>query len=161
GTGSAAMELGGNISVQGGPLASGQSLDLPGGNLTATLLADFTNAGSITMEGAGGWPALALGGHRLTNSGTDPTVSGGAGARRFINNGTLTNTGLLDLQGGATDSVFGAITLNNENAVSIGAGQVLSLGGPFAQTATGTLRVDHDATPVIGSVSSSNTVTIN
>jgi hypothetical protein len=154
------MQVGGHISLSGGPLASGQSLDIPGNNWEADLKADFSNAGLITMEGAGGYSLLYLAGFTFTNSGTIRTFSGGTDGRRFINNGTLNNTGVLDLQGGAIDTSFGAITLSNQNDVRIGAGQVLQLDAPFTQTAAGTLHVDHDSTPVIGSVSSSSTATI-
>src|SRR5262249_16776725 len=45
---------------------------------------------------------------------------------------------------------------------TVAAGQLFDLtNGTFTQTSTGTLRLDHDATPVIGSVTASGTATID
>src|SRR5262249_28277223 len=64
----------------------------------------------------------ALAGHTLTNAGTLRTIAGGADTRRFLVNGTLQNSGTLDLQGGATDSAFGALSLVNTNAIIVSVG---------------------------------------
>lgn len=75
----------------------------------------------------------------------------------FINNGTLTNSGTVDLQGGATDAVFGTTTVKQPKRYL---DRRLQLGAPFTQTATGTLRLNHDARPVIGSVTTTSTATL-
>ena len=62
------------MTVQGGPLRAGQSIDVPQDG-TVTLANDLTNAGTITMETAGPNPSyLNLNGHTLTNTGAVTSV---------------------------------------------------------------------------------------
>ena len=59
------------MSVQGGPLTAGQSIDIPAGG-TMYLDNNLTNDGTITMEASSnsGSSYLYLGGYTLTNAGS-------------------------------------------------------------------------------------------
>ena len=86
------VPAGQQLNFDGNVLGAGQTLDLVAAQLV--LGQDLTNNSSITVEGSG--PAVVnLAGRALVNAGTLSVLAGGA---REIGNGSVTNTGTLDVQ---------------------------------------------------------------
>ena len=86
------------MTVQGGPLEAGQSIDVPE-SASLCLANDLTSDGTITMEAAGPAPSyLDLDGHTLTNAGTF-NVDRGHRVRRPDSSGTFDNTGTMQIAG--------------------------------------------------------------
>ena len=98
GTGSAAFTAEG-LTVQGGPVQSGQSIDIPAGG-SMSLGADLTSGGTITMEDNNNVSYLYLNGHTLTNSGTLTVNAASGGDYAYLySTGTFTNTGTVQVAG--------------------------------------------------------------
>ena len=105
GSGNASFSAQG-MSVQGGPLMSGQSIDIPGGG-SMSLDNNLTNDGTITMENSpSGYTYLYLGGYTLTNAGTFSVPAGPSGSyyAYVYNSGSLVNTGTVSVDGRSTSA---------------------------------------------------------
>ena len=140
------------MSVQGGPLLAGQSIDIPAGG-SLSLENDLTNDGTITMDtSASGYSYLLLDGYTLTNAGTlDVPADGNSGLYAYIyNSGSLVNTGTVEVEG--TLYIQSGETFTNSASVIVGSAGLLRP-GTFTQDASGVLNVEHDATGASGTVS--------
>jgi len=118
---------GGTLTVSGGTVTNNASMTLNGGNVTAAQLANnfgatFTAAGSVTGN--------------LVNYGTL------ALAGQLSINGTLTNTGAVDIAAGQ-QLLLPASTTTNSGLIALSGGAVLAAGaGSLANPAGGTIRGD-------------------
>ena len=99
------------MSVQGGPLMAGQSIDIPASG-SMYLDNDLTNDGTITMDtSASGYSYLYLEGYTLTNAGTfSVPADGNSGSYAyvyssgsFVNTGTVRSTAPSTSTGGGVD----------------------------------------------------------
>jgi len=130
-THSAGADAVGSVSVM-----SGGGLALTGGILTSGA---FRNAGNVTI-GAGS--TLTVGGLYTQTSGMAETRT-----QTTLNGGTLTATGLVDIQEDTTLAGMGTINGNVRNAGLLTIGDdsttvgILTINGNFTQTSAGTLAV--------------------
>jgi hypothetical protein len=128
GKGQSSIVVVGNLAIQGS-LSVGQSLTVRG-NVGVTAPESFTNAGTITLDGAGGDPSVRLSAGTLTNSGTLTTeASGGSPGEPFVT-GALTNTGTIDV---AANSSFEGL-LTNAKTLTVATGE-RAKASSFTQTA--------------------------
>ena len=133
------------MTVQGGPLRAGQSIDVPQDG-TLTLANDLTNAGTITMETAGPNPSyLNLNGHTLTNAGPSTSV-------RAMCTPTSTTTGHSPMRARWRSTVRSTTTRRRRTrgALTVGSTGVVDP-GTFTQTSPGVTTFAHDATGATGS----------
>ncbi len=89
------------MSVQGGPLTAGQSIDIPAGWHHCTLDNDLTNDGTITMEASsnsGVFVALSRAAIPSPNAGTF-SVPASDGTPAYLYNGSVDNTGTFTVDG--------------------------------------------------------------
>ena len=153
GGGSASFEAVG-MSVQGGPLMAGQSIDIPASG-SMYLDNNLTNDGTITMDtSASGYSYLYLEGYTLTNAGTfSVPADGNTGSYAYVySSGSVDNTGTVQVDG--ILYITGGVTFTNSASVTVGSAGELE-GSTFTQDATGVLNVEHDATGTSGTVSAS------
>ena len=110
------------MSVQGGPLMAGQSIDIPASG-SMYLDNNLTNDGTITMDtSASGYSYLYLEGYTLTNAGTfSVPADGNSGSYAYVyssgsvdNTGTVEVDGILYITGGVTfTNALGGSVVNN------------------------------------------------
>jgi hypothetical protein len=116
-----------------GNLASGQNLVANGiaagcGNETlVTATSDFSNAGTITLNGIG-CSGLQFQGHTLTNTGTINAAHTGSGITREIK-GSLVSSGTLSLLGDTAFDGTGASLSQTAGTTTLGPGKFLDLSG--------------------------------
>ena len=109
GAGSAAFTAQG-MTIQGGPLQAGQSIDIPAGG-SMSLGADLTSGGTISMEDNNNVSYLYLNGHTLTNTGTLTVNTAAGGDYAYLyNSGTFTNAGSVQVAG---ELYLGGATFTN------------------------------------------------
>ncbi len=138
------------MTVQGGPLEAGQSIDIPTGNDELTLANDLTSDGTITMETDGPSTSfINLNGHTLTNAGTFDVSAGSGGSAEVFNNGTIDNTGTVQVNG----QLDIASSVTNGGSFTVGSGQTVNP-GTYSQTSGGVTNFVHDAAGNVGSFSS-------
>ena len=138
------------MSVQGGPLMAGQSIDIPAAG-SLSLDNNLTNDGTITMEASStpGPSYLYLGGYTLTNAGSF-SAPASDGTPAYLYGGSADNTGTFTVDGTLGD-YYSPDTLTNAGSLTVGSAGLLQL-ETFTQDATGVLNVEHDATGASGTV---------
>jgi uncharacterized repeat protein (TIGR03803 family) len=124
---------------------------------TAQSKLDITSAGSFSALGSAA--KVTLNGLNTTFSNLSglSTIASGAsfsllGGRSFTTTGALTNDGSL-LLGGGSFTTSGALT--NNGSLTLAPGIVLTVGGSFTQTSTGSLTIELAGTvkkPIFGQV---------
>ena len=153
GSGHSSIEMfeGGSFTLSG-DLAGGQSLEILGvngtGNTTVTASGSFTNAGSITLAcqasptspaacSTAGVVRLETSSGTLSNAGTITTTAANT-AQLY---GNLTNTGTVSIQGPTAQFGVssGSATLENQGAIDIGDGDVLSTSQTVSNDAGGSI----------------------
>jgi Divergent InlB B-repeat domain len=133
GTGASTVVVHGGSNLSGN-LASGQNLVIAGGSAAncnsetvVTATNDFSNAGTITLNG-NGCSGLQFPGHTLTNTGTINATPTGAGITREIKGG-LSNSGTLNLKGDTAFDGSGAALSQTAGTTTLGPGKFLDLTG--------------------------------
>ncbi len=124
-----------SMTVQGGTLRSGQTIDIPSNGYLA-LGGDVTNNGTITMEttDASHASSINLDAHTLTNAGT-VDVAAGPGTAQLYGDGTLDNSGSIQIAGSLQNNLGGdGNTVTNDSGGTIAVtGSGAFSGGDFTQ----------------------------
>src|SRR5450759_3719338 len=123
GGGTAAFQAS-SMTVQGGPLMAGQSIDIPAGGYLS-LANDLTNDGTISMEASAGTGSswLYMGGFTLTNAGLF-SVPAGDGTPVYLytyNGGSLVNTATMQVDGNLSN-YYGTLVKNNPGGTVVNNG---------------------------------------
>jgi hypothetical protein len=155
GTGAATFILGG-FGTLGGNIGAGQTVWIrgssSGANASITAAASFTNAGTIRLQSTDAeWDSiLTLSSGTLTSTGTIEANLGSGGPRRIF--GSLNNNGALNVQAGALLSLHldEGSTFTHSGSAAI-AGTLEATDGPVSVTA-GTLNASGQFTVRNGSL---------
>ena len=141
-----------SMTVQGGPLLAGQSIDVPAGG-SMSLGSALTNDGTISMEGGSQPSYLYLQGNTLTNAGTFtvPAETVTAYPAYLVGpGGGVVNNGTVQVDGSLNSNSYGGTVTNNASVTIGSAGSFTN--GTFVQSSSGVMTFVHDATGASGSL---------
>ena len=170
-TNNGVLDLTGGDTIQSGVFSNTGTTDVSGTGNAIDNETSFTNSNLLEVLAGG---ALTLSGDTVTNArGTikvDAAASPAAAAQltllnTTVNNGTVTNNGVLDLTGGDTiqsgvfsntgttdvsgtgNAIDNETSFTNSNLLEVLAGGALTLSGDTVTNASGTIKVDAAASP--------------
>ena len=185
-TNNGVLDLTGGDTIQSGVFSNTGTTDVSGTGNAIDNETSFTNSNLLEVLAGG---ALTLSGDTVTNaSGTikvDAAASPAAAGQltllnTTVNNGTVTNNGVLDLTGGDTiqsgvfsntgttdvsgtgNAIDNETSFTNSNLLEVLAGGALTLSGDTVTNASGTIKVDAAASPAAaGQLTLLNTTVTN